>query len=153
MINDFGVDAYCEARRREHEASSDAIAKDWGQIALAVARKMSTRIDVDPSTRVAMNAVLAADRDATPARIVPFDLPVLCSVIVRLDPEVANVAKFCTAVSLVKAALSSWNANVSDLLRSVTSVYPVSSIPAVVLQAKYSSMVLVPVPSSSPWPP
>ena len=41
MINDFGVDAYCDARRSEHEASSDAIAKDWGQIALEVARKMS----------------------------------------------------------------------------------------------------------------
>ena len=67
MINDFGVDAYCEARRREHEASSDAMAKDWGQIALAVARKMSKRIDVDPSTRVAMNAVLVSDREATPA--------------------------------------------------------------------------------------
>jgi hypothetical protein len=68
IINDFGVDAYCEARRREHEASSDAIAKDWGQIALAVAHKMSKRIDVDPSTRVAMNAVLVSDREATPAR-------------------------------------------------------------------------------------
>ena len=67
MINDFGVDAYCEARRREHEASSDAMAKDWGQIALSVARKMSRRIDVDPSTRVAMNAVLVSDREA-PAR-------------------------------------------------------------------------------------
>jgi hypothetical protein len=68
MINDFGVDAYCEARRREHEASSDAMAKDWGQIALSVARKMSQCIDVDPSTRVAMNAVLVSDREATPAR-------------------------------------------------------------------------------------
>jgi hypothetical protein len=68
MINDFGVEAYCEARRREHEASSDAMAKDWGQIALVVARKMSKRIDVDPSTRVAMNAVLVSDREATPAR-------------------------------------------------------------------------------------
>jgi hypothetical protein len=68
MISDFGVDAYCEARRREHEASSDAMAQDWGQIALAVARKMSKRIDVDPSTRVAMNAVLVSDREATPAR-------------------------------------------------------------------------------------
>jgi hypothetical protein len=58
MINAFGVDAYSEARRREDEASSDAIAKDWGQIALSVARKMSQRIDVDPSTKVAMNAVL-----------------------------------------------------------------------------------------------
>ena len=68
MINDFGVDAYFEARRREHEASPDAMAKDWGQIASAVARKMSKRIDVDPSTRVAMNAVLVSDREATPPR-------------------------------------------------------------------------------------
>lgn len=68
MINDFGVDAYGEARRREHEASSDAMAKDGGQIALAVARKMSKRIDVNSSTRVAMNAVLVSDREATPAR-------------------------------------------------------------------------------------
>ena len=68
LINDFGVDAYCEARRREHEASSDAMAKDWGQIALSVARKMSQRTDVDPSTRVAMNAVFVSDREATPAR-------------------------------------------------------------------------------------
>lgn len=72
MINDFGGDAYCEARRREDEASSDAIAKDWGQIALSIARKMSQRIDVDPSTRVAMNAVLVSDREATPARKARF---------------------------------------------------------------------------------
>ena len=68
MISDFGADAYFEARRREHEASSDAIAKDWGQLALAVARKMSKRVDVDPSIRVAMNAVLVSDREAGPAR-------------------------------------------------------------------------------------
>jgi hypothetical protein len=68
MIGDFGADAYFEARRREHEASSDAIAKDWGQIALAVARKVSKRVDVAPSIRVAMNAVLISDREAGLAR-------------------------------------------------------------------------------------
>ncbi len=68
MISDFGTDAYFEARRKEHEASSDAIAKDWGQIALAVARKVSKRVDVDPSIRVAMNAVLVSDREVGPAR-------------------------------------------------------------------------------------
>ena len=47
MISDFGADAYFEARRKEDEASSDAIAKDWGQIALAVARKVSKRVDVE----------------------------------------------------------------------------------------------------------
>ena len=49
------------------KTSSDAMAKDWGQIALSVARKMSRRIDVDPSTRVAMNAVLVSDREASGA--------------------------------------------------------------------------------------
>ena len=68
MISDFGADAHFEARRKEHEASSDAIAKDWGQIALVVARKVSKRVDVDPSIRVAMNAVLVSDREAGPAR-------------------------------------------------------------------------------------
>ena len=68
MISDFGADAYFEARRKEHEASSDAIAKDWGQIALVVARKVSKRVDVDPSIRVAMNAVLVSDREVGPAR-------------------------------------------------------------------------------------
>jgi hypothetical protein len=62
MIRDFGADAYFEARRREHESSSDAIAKDWDQMALAVARRVSKPVDVDPSIRVAMNAVLVSDR-------------------------------------------------------------------------------------------
>jgi hypothetical protein len=44
MISDFGADAYFEARRREHESSSDAIAKDWDQIALAVARRVSVEM-------------------------------------------------------------------------------------------------------------
>lgn len=68
MISDFGADAYFEARRREHESSSDAIAKDWDQIALAIAGRVSKRVDVDPSIRVAMNAVLVSDREARPVR-------------------------------------------------------------------------------------
>ena len=68
MISDFGADAYFEARCKEHEASSDEIAKDWGQIALVVARKVSKRLEVDPSIRVAMNAVLVSDREAGPVR-------------------------------------------------------------------------------------
>ena len=58
LISYFGVEAYFEARRREREASSEAIAKDWSRVARAVARKTKRRIDpeinkprkVDPST-------------------------------------------------------------------------------------------------------
>jgi hypothetical protein len=63
LISVFGEAAYREARRREDEASSDKIARDWGLVALAVARQIGGREDVDPLVRLAMNAVLVPDRD------------------------------------------------------------------------------------------
>lgn len=63
LIRDFGVAAYGEARRREHEASSDPIAGDWESVALAVARLIARLKDVDPEVRLAMNAVLVPDRE------------------------------------------------------------------------------------------
>jgi hypothetical protein len=63
LIGELGVEAYAEARRREYESSGDAIALRWNQIALAVAHKTGKRIGVDTSTRMAMNAVFAPDRE------------------------------------------------------------------------------------------
>jgi hypothetical protein len=34
---ELGVDAYAEARRKEFEASSDGIARDWGRVARVIA--------------------------------------------------------------------------------------------------------------------
>ena len=69
LIHEFGEAAYSEARRRKDEASSDKIARDWGLVALAVARQIGSREDVDPLVRLAMNAVLVPDReDAGPRR-------------------------------------------------------------------------------------
>ena len=39
LIRDLGEAAYSEASRREYEASSDESARDWGLVALAVARQ------------------------------------------------------------------------------------------------------------------
>ena len=44
MICELGVDAYAAARRKEYEASSDTIARDWGRVAVAVAKR--TGLDV-----------------------------------------------------------------------------------------------------------
>jgi hypothetical protein len=44
LIRELGVEAYAEARRKEYEASSDAIATDWGRVAMAVAKR--TGLDV-----------------------------------------------------------------------------------------------------------
>ena len=48
LIRESCDDAYFEAIRRENEASSDAIAKDWSRVALAVAHKLKTSTEVDP---------------------------------------------------------------------------------------------------------
>jgi hypothetical protein len=55
----LGGDAYGEARWREQTASSDAMVREWDLIALEIARQ--TGLDV--STRMAMNAVFAPDRE------------------------------------------------------------------------------------------
>jgi hypothetical protein len=68
LIRDFREEAYSEAQRREDESSSDAVASDWGRVALAVADKIRTRVDLDPSTRIAMNALFVPDRELTAAR-------------------------------------------------------------------------------------
>jgi hypothetical protein len=68
LVRDLGEAAYGEARRREHEASSDEIARDWGVVALAVARLIARRKDVDPLARLAMNAVLVPDREEAASR-------------------------------------------------------------------------------------
>jgi hypothetical protein len=43
LIGYYGAEAYSAARRRELEASSDAIAEDWDRVALMVARKTEGR--------------------------------------------------------------------------------------------------------------
>jgi|SRR5208283_4135734 len=68
LVRDLGDFAYGEARRRESEASSDKIARDWGLVALAVRRLIGRSKDVDPSVRLAMNAVLIPDREEAASR-------------------------------------------------------------------------------------
>ena len=63
LIGELGVDAYAEARRREYKSSANAIALRWNRVAVAVAHKTGKRIGLDTSTRLAMNAVFAPDRE------------------------------------------------------------------------------------------
>ncbi len=39
LISDLGPEAYWVARRRAQEASSDAMARDWSGVALAIQRR------------------------------------------------------------------------------------------------------------------
>jgi hypothetical protein len=63
LVRLLGDDAYSEARWREHTASSPASAQEWDQIAFAIARQTGSRIGLDLSTRMAMNAVFAPGRE------------------------------------------------------------------------------------------
>jgi hypothetical protein len=63
LIRELGDCAYQEARRREHEASSDAIAEDWALIAKAVARKTGSRVGLNLSTQLEMNTFFVLDRE------------------------------------------------------------------------------------------
>jgi hypothetical protein len=74
LVRDFGEAAYSAARRRERDASSDEIARDWGFVALAVARPIGERKDVDRLVREATNAVLVPDREVAASRK-PRSLP------------------------------------------------------------------------------
>jgi hypothetical protein len=68
LIRDLGDCAYQEARRREHEASSDAIAEDWALVARAVARKTGSRVGLNLSTQLEMNTFFVLDREPGVAR-------------------------------------------------------------------------------------
>src|SRR6202167_2060182 len=63
LIRDLGDCAYQEARRREHEASSDATAEDWALVAKAIARKTGSRVRLNLSTPLAMNTFFVLDRE------------------------------------------------------------------------------------------
>ena len=68
LVRDLGEAALSEARRREDEASSNEIARDWALVAGAVARLVGRRKEVDPLARLAMNAILVPDREDAATR-------------------------------------------------------------------------------------
>ncbi len=70
LVRDLGQAAYAEARKRQDEASSDAIAKDWERVALAVARKLGSPAGPGAGEGAAARPASAPDRDRTspPAR-------------------------------------------------------------------------------------
>ena len=63
LIRDLGDRAYQDARRREHEASSDATAEDWALVAKAIARKTGSRVGLNLSTQLEMNTFFVLDRE------------------------------------------------------------------------------------------
>jgi hypothetical protein len=50
LMDEFGDEAYAEARRREREANRDETAGDWRRVALVVARRTPRRVALDAAS-------------------------------------------------------------------------------------------------------
>ncbi len=50
LMDEFGDEAYAEARRREREANRDETARDWRRVALVVARRTPRRVGLDAAS-------------------------------------------------------------------------------------------------------
>jgi hypothetical protein len=73
LIHNLGAGAYSAARRREHEATSEAMARHWRRVALAVARKTARRVGLDTSTRMATDADFTSE--GNPGALRPDRVP------------------------------------------------------------------------------
>ena len=56
MINDQGIEAYVEARRRERDVVLPDGTAHWRRVALIVAKMTGKEIGLDTATRMAMDA-------------------------------------------------------------------------------------------------
>ncbi len=122
LIHDFGVGAYSEARRREGEASSEAIARDWSRVAVKVAQLAAGLID-----GVELPASLGAARQADLksndqerlclAQTRPFRIQ-----FIRLSPgqkgslvDEVRIEASDTSAAIVAAACTAWPPQTREL--------------------------------------
>ena len=69
LVETLGVAGYSAARRREREASSDAAARHWCHVSLAIARKTGKRVrGLDTATRMEMDAGEPSTPEREPAQ-------------------------------------------------------------------------------------
>src|SRR5208337_1814341 len=67
LIRDLGDYAYSEARQREREASSIAMAREWCRIAIAIARKSDKRVGFDTASRMVSDVDFASFLETSPS--------------------------------------------------------------------------------------
>ena len=56
LMDEFGDEAYTEARRRERETDRDEMADDWRRVALVVARRTPRRVGVEAASSASSRA-------------------------------------------------------------------------------------------------
>jgi hypothetical protein len=108
LMNEFGDDAYAEARRRERQAKRDETAGAWRRVALVVARWTPRRVELDA-------APLTLPEPAPPTEIVSeqsrtFRIQFVCGAAdqgpTNLTEEQIEVAD--TPAAIIAAANIKW---------------------------------------------
>jgi drug/metabolite transporter (DMT)-like permease len=113
LMNEFGIAAYSEARRREQEATAIALA--WSDVALAVARRAGSLLDQDTSIRAAPAAPThpapwRADepKHALSAILQPFPIRFVRGADCRPTPTEAGIQVADGSAAVVAAANDAW---------------------------------------------
>ena len=75
LISELGIHAYDEARRKESEASSDEIARDWKQVAQLVAARTSLSMDAAAPNSEPAAAQCRANSESSPLDILNSVVP------------------------------------------------------------------------------
>ena len=69
LISELGIHAYDEARRKESEASSDEIARDWNQVAELIAARTSLSVDAAAPNNEPAAAQCRANSESSPLNL------------------------------------------------------------------------------------
>ncbi|HKM81195.1 MAG TPA: hypothetical protein VJY15_09570 [Candidatus Acidoferrum sp.] len=123
LIEAFGVGAYSEARRREQEASSDAIAMLWGRVAMKVARLAGGLIEVAdsaaPGVRAAPETLQGAhDQERRPlAQTQPFRIQFIrvSSGRETLVLDEVQIEASDASAAIIAAACATWPPQTKEL--------------------------------------
>jgi hypothetical protein len=75
LISELGIHAYDEARRKESEASSDEIARDWNQVAQLIAARTSLSVDAAAPNSEPAAAQCRANSESSPLDILNSAVP------------------------------------------------------------------------------
>jgi hypothetical protein len=111
LISEFGAEAYAEARQRERDAHSEAVAQDWRRVGSIVARRLSRFADAGAAKTVSPGM----DGGAEPAWIAPepaqpFRIQFVCGTVDRGPTNLTEkrIRAADASAAIVAAANTAW---------------------------------------------
>jgi hypothetical protein len=112
LVNEFGVEACAEARRRERGANSAATAREWRRVVSVITRRTAKRDDLDAAKRPPLLEFHPVDE---PTWTVPeppqtFRIQFVCGTPDRSSMNLTekNIEAADTSAAIIAAANTAW---------------------------------------------